>query len=60
MEKKPTTVMDLLEGPIIAINVGLNTFAESLKQQNVEVVQVEWTPPAGGNKAMIELLEKLL
>jgi hypothetical protein len=50
----------LLQAPLVVIAVGLRDFAESLKQQDVEVVQVDWTPPAGGDKEMADLLEKLL
>lgn len=50
----------LLQTPLAVIAVGLRDFAESLKQQDVEVVQVDWTPPAGGDKEMADLLEKLL
>jgi hypothetical protein len=50
----------LLQTPLVVVAVGLRDFAESLKQQDVEVVQVDWTPPAGGDKEMADLLEKLL
>jgi hypothetical protein len=50
----------LLQTPLVVIAVGLRDFAESLKQQDVEVVQVDWTPPAGGDKEMADLLDKLL
>ena len=50
----------LLHTPLIVIATGLRNFAESLQQQEVEVVQVDWTPPAGGDKELADLLEKLL
>ena len=50
----------ILEQPVIAINLGLIQFAESLEDQDVEVVHVNWTPPAGGDEEMIDLLDKLL
>lgn len=50
----------IFEQKLIVINIGLPQFAENLKIQNVEVVQVDWKPPAGGDKEMIDLLEKLL
>ena len=50
----------LLQTPLVVIAVGLRDFAESLQQQEVEVVQVDWTPPAGGDKEMADVLEKLL
>ena len=55
-----TLIGKLLSGPVIAINLGLKQFGESLEQQGVEVVQVDWTPPAGGEQEMIDLLDELL
>jgi FdrA protein len=52
--------VDLLIGPILAINVGVQDFGETLEQQDVPVVYVEWTPPAGGDQEMIDLLDMLL
>ena len=49
----------LFEGPN-AVNLGLREFAESLQEQEVEVLHVEWSPPAEGDEDMIELLDKLL
>ncbi len=49
----------LLDGPI-AVNLGLREFAESLQEQEVEVLHVEWSPPAEGDEDMMELLDKLL
>lgn len=51
---------ELLQKPIIVINLGLKKFAESLDEQRVEVVQVDWIPPAGGDKEMMDLLDQLL
>jgi len=51
---------ELLNQPIVAINLGLAQFAESLDKQGVEVVQVNWSPPAGGDEEMIDLLDKLI
>ncbi len=49
----------LRESPVV-INLGLKQFADNLEQQEVEVVQVDWVPPAGGDQEMIDLLQKLL
>jgi len=53
-------IVSLLDDPIIVINLGLKKFSESLDDQSVQVVQVDWTPPAGGDKEVIELLDELL
>ena len=56
-EKK---IVKWLSGSMVAINVGLSQFAKTLEEQGVEVVQVDWVPPAGGDKEMMDLLENLL
>jgi FdrA protein len=49
----------LMNGPVV-INIGLGEFAESMEEQGAEVVHIDWTPPAGGDEEMIDLLDKLL
>ncbi|MEE9436444.1 MAG: hypothetical protein V3V37_07135 [Candidatus Adiutricales bacterium] len=51
---------ELLDQGPIAINIGVSDFAESLVTQGVEVIQVNWSPPADGDQEMIELLDRLL
>ena len=41
------------------VNIGISTFADDLRSQNVEVVHVDWKPPAGGDIEMLKILEKL-
>ena len=55
-----TIINELLHTPLIVINLGLRKFAESLEEQGIEVVQVDWIPPAGGDKNMLDLLNQLL
>ena len=54
------TINKLFTEPIVVINLGLKKFAESLEEQDVEVVQVDWIPPAGGDQKLIDLLDKLI
>ncbi|MCL5035757.1 MAG: fdrA domain protein [Chloroflexi bacterium] len=54
MEKK-----NLLKKGIKVISMGLPIFYESLKAQDVETVQVDWKPPARGEKRLLDLLRKL-
>ena len=56
----PSNSDELLKRPLIVINVGLSKFAENLEKQTIEVVQVDWVPPAGGDKEMMDLLDQLL
>jgi len=55
-----TKIDKLLSQPIIVLNVGLNKFAKSLEEQGVDVTQIDWAPPAGGDQEMIDLLDDLL
>jgi FdrA protein len=50
---------DFFGKKVSVINLGIPSFAEDLKQQNIDVVHVEWRPPAGGNKKIQALLEKV-
>jgi hypothetical protein len=56
----PSRIDELLQKPIVVVNLGLKKFAESLDEQQVEVVQVDWVPPAGGDQEMMDLLNQLL
>ncbi|MBI1724456.1 MAG: hypothetical protein HYR52_02325 [Candidatus Tectomicrobia bacterium] len=47
------------EGPLRVVNIGLELFAEELRAEGVEVVHVDWQPPAGGNPRLAGLLERL-
>jgi hypothetical protein len=55
-----TKLQQMLEDKPVVISIGVRDFAESLEDQQVEVVHVEWSPPAGGDREMAELLDKLL
>ena len=51
--------LDQLKQPLAGINVGLESFYESLTSQGAQAVHVEWKPPAGGNEKMAALLAKM-
>jgi len=49
----------VLHHPLAAINVGLESFTESLTAQGAPVIQVDWQPPAGGNERLMAILERM-
>jgi FdrA protein len=51
--------LDHLTGPLAAINVGVETFYDSLAAQGAQVMQVDWRPPAGGDEKLMAILEKM-
>lgn len=57
MEK--SKLVELLNSPLHVINVGLEEFADQLAAQGVSVLQVDWSPPAGGDPELADLLSKL-
>lgn len=52
-------ISNLFKGELVVINMGLESFAENLKTQQVRVLQMNWRPPAGGDREMADLLKKL-
>ena len=55
------TPVDLgaIKNPLVGINVGLESFTESLIAQGAQAVQVEWKPSAGGNERLAGILERM-
>jgi len=51
---------DLFRDTIVAINIGVQDFGSALEGQGIRVIYVDWTPPAGGDQEMIDLLDQLL
>jgi FdrA protein len=54
------TFIQLLQEKPVFLNVGVRGFGESLQEAGFEVVQVDWSPPAGGDSRMAALLDDLL
>jgi len=55
----PAVNLEKLNQPLAAINVGLESFYESLILQGVQAIHVEWRPPAGGNEKLASLLARM-
>ena len=59
-ERPATPVpLDALAGPLAAINIGLESFHDSLAATGAEVLHVEWRPPAGGDDRLRAILDRL-
>jgi FdrA protein len=57
-ETTSVQTVSLGEG-MAAINLGLESFFESLKGQGAQAVHVDWRPPAGGNEKLMDILAKM-
>jgi deoxyribodipyrimidine photolyase-like uncharacterized protein len=52
-------IAKLFTQELVVINMGLESFAEDLRSEGVNVLQMNWKPPAGGNKRLADLLARL-
>ena len=55
-----TEKFDFLNKPLIIINIGVRKFADSLLDQEIDVIHIDWSPPAGGDEEMIGILDELI
>jgi FdrA protein len=55
----PAVSLDAFGKGLTAVNVGLESFYESIMAQGGTAVQVDWRPPAGGNEKLMALLAKM-
>jgi FdrA protein len=51
--------LDQFKGTLAGINVGLESFYDSLIMQGAQAIHVEWRPPAGGNEKLASLLARM-
>ena len=51
--------LGILQKPLTAINVGLESFTASLTSQEATVIHVNWRPAAGGNAKLMGILERM-
>ncbi len=56
---EPPVALQSLASPMAVVNVGLESFHESLVAQGAACVQMDWRPPAGGDERLLTLLKKL-
>jgi hypothetical protein len=52
-------VKELFTQELKVINMGLESFYNELKDQNVSAIQVAWKPKAGGSTKMAALLSRI-
>jgi FdrA protein len=48
-----------VQTPMAAVNVGLESFHDSLRSQGASSVHVDWRPPAGGNERLAGILARM-
>jgi hypothetical protein len=56
----PMRFEEMLRSKPVFVNAGVRGFADSLREAGYEVVEVDWSPPAGGDAKLVALLDDLL
>ena len=56
----PRKLGELLKEKPVFVNVGVRDFGTSLQEAGYDVVNVDWSPPAGGDPGLAALLDDLL
>ena len=56
---EPGEAVQQLLRKVRVINIGLVEFSLDLQRHGTDVVQVDWSPPAGGDVRLISLLDRL-
>lgn len=51
--------ISLPQGELQVVIIGLESFAQDLRAQGLQVVHLDWRPPAGGNARLAALLASL-
>ena len=54
------TPSELLQARPVFVNIGVREFGDSLRRAGFEAVQLDWSPPAGGDAKLAVLLDDLL
>jgi FdrA protein len=55
----PPVPLEAVRPPLAAVNVGLESFYDSLVAQGAPAVQVDWRPPAGGDERLAGILARM-
>ena len=50
-------IISLFNSELVVVSVGSPAFATAIENQGYKTVQVDWVPPAGGDRQMQELLK---
>ena len=53
------SALNVFTEPLRVINIGIESFALDLRAAGIEVVQLDWRPPTGGDAHLVALLAGL-
>jgi FdrA protein len=53
------STLPIFAEPLCVINIGIREFADDLEAAGVQVVDLDWQPPTGGDTRLTSLLASL-
>lgn len=53
------SINSLFSKDLKILNLGTSKFEEDLKEQNQEVIQLDWKPAAGGDIELLKIIDRL-
>jgi len=53
------TIRDLFSQRLRVVNLGLSSFADTLREASTPAIDLDWQPPAGGDAELADLLDRL-
>lgn len=59
-EQEPVDPGEIVAAGTKVINIGISIFAEALREQGVNVIAVEWSPPRKIQNDLNEILQQIL
>lgn len=54
-----SAMQQLFSSDLRVVNLGLSSFADTLRDARVSVLDLDWRPPAGGDPELIEIIDNL-
>jgi len=59
MSADRTPMQNLFSRELRVVNLGLSSFADTLRESRTPVIDLDWKPPAGGDTGLADLLDRL-
>jgi hypothetical protein len=59
MSGDQTPIRNLFSQKLHVVNLGLPSFADTLRESGTPVLNIDWSPPAGGDAGLIRILDDL-
>ena len=59
MSSDRAPIQNLFSSELRVVNLGLSSFADTLRESGTTVVDLDWRPPAGGDSRLIRILDDL-